>query len=134
MRILIVDDNDLNLSVLSQQITLLGYDYDTAVNGNDAYAKSKAHRHPLVLTDCQMPEADGFQLARSIRALEAQNDLAPVPIIAISANALADEAKRCFQSGMDDYLIKPVKLKELKTVLAKWGPRRDNPKAPQKGG
>ncbi len=119
--VLIVDDNELNLVVLSKQMELLGYSCETAVNGIDAFEKWKSGQHRMVLTDCQMPEADGFELARNIRAFEAQNGLPPVPVIAISASALVEEAKRSVEAGMNDYLTKPVQLQDLKRVLDKWG-------------
>ncbi|MYM53821.1 response regulator [Rhodobacteraceae bacterium GS-10] len=119
--VLIVDDNELNLVVLSKQMELLGYSCETAVNGIDAFEKWKSGQHRMVLTDCQMPEADGFELARNIRAFEAQNGLPPVPVIAISASALVEEAKRSVEVGMNDYLTKPVQLQDLKRVLDKWG-------------
>ncbi len=119
-RILIVDDNDLNLSVLSRQMDLLGYSSETAVNGADGFEKWKQHRHAMVLTDCQMPESDGFDLTRNIRRFETEHELVPVPVIAISASALIDEAENCFKSGMNDYLSKPVQLKALQSVIEKW--------------
>ncbi len=118
--VLIVDDNDLNLVVLSKQMELLGYACETAQNGIDAFEKWKLRQHHIVLTDCQMPEADGFELSRNIRAYEAQNGLKPVPVIAISASALVEEANRSIEAGMNDYLTKPVQLQDLKRVLSKW--------------
>ncbi|WP_368677437.1 hybrid sensor histidine kinase/response regulator [Thalassovita gelatinovora] len=118
--ILIVDDNDLNLSVLSRQMELLGYSCETAVNGRDGLEKWKQNRHQLVLTDCQMPVSDGFEMTQEIRNFEFENCLKPVPVVAISASALVDEAERCFKSGMNDYLSKPVQLNALQSVIEKW--------------
>ncbi len=75
----------------------------------------------LVLTDCHMPEMDGFELTEALRAME-NDDGYRVPIVAITANALQGEAERCLAGGMDDYLAKPVELQALKRTLEKWLP------------
>jgi len=74
----------------------------------------------LVITDCHMPEMDGYTLTRAIRKIEAEEKLPRTPIIAWTANALAEEGKLCQDAGMDDLLVKPADLTQLKKMLAKW--------------
>ena len=73
--------------------------------------------------DCQMPEMDGYEAARRIRALA--GDRAEVPIVAMTANAMAPDRQRCLDAGMNDYLPKPVKLTDLRAALERWLPREE---------
>ena len=120
-RILIVEDHPVNLKLLKRQINLLGYLSDVASDGIEALEKWRADSYALVLTDCQMPHMDGYQLSREIRALEKSlGSNNPVPIIACTANALASDAQLCLDAGMDDYLPKPITLPGLKSKLDRW--------------
>ena len=74
-------------------------------------------RFDAVLMDCQMPELDGYGAAARIRASETSRR---VPIVAVTANAAVDDRERCFESGMDDYLAKPLRLPDLSRVLDRW--------------
>jgi CheY-like chemotaxis protein len=80
--------------------------------------------YDLVFMDCMMPEMDGFQATRAIRQREAANGDAdePVPIIALTANAMEGDRQACLDSGMDDYISKPVFLEKLRTCLQQWAP------------
>ncbi|WP_323786398.1 ATP-binding protein [Thalassovita sp.] len=118
--ILIVEDNPLNMSVLKQQLELLGHDYDTATNGSEGFEKWQKTHFGTILTDCQMPVMDGLEMTRKIREAEARTDRPKTTIIAITAGALKEEADRCYDAGMSDYLTKPIQTKELKEVLQKW--------------
>jgi response regulator RpfG family c-di-GMP phosphodiesterase len=82
--------------------------------------KWKSGRFGIVITDCNMPQMDGYELARRIRALEFANSSKRTPIIACTANALAGEAEICFAAGMDDYLVKPVELPQILKKLDQW--------------
>ena len=120
-RILIVEDHPVNLKLLKRQITLLGYLSDVASDGIEGLEKWRAESYALVLTDCQMPRMDGYQLAREIRVLEKSlGGKKPVPIVACTANALASDAQLCLNAGMDDYLPKPITLPGLKSKLDRW--------------
>ena len=116
-RILLVEDNEINQEVIATQVKLLGYDVDVAVNGTDGMEKWKSGDYNLILSDCHMPEMDGFEMTASIRQAENDNR---IPIIAITANALQGEAERCIAADMDDYLSKPVEMQRLKATLSKW--------------
>jgi two-component system, NarL family, sensor histidine kinase EvgS len=121
--VLVVDDHPTNRLVLSRQVSTLGYGLLTAEHGVEALALWKKHRVGLVLTDCNMPELNGYDLARTIRKLESeQGGEQRVPIVACTANALESEAARCLAAGMDDYLVKPVDLSELADRLDQWLP------------
>ena len=120
-RILIVEDHPVNLKLLKRQINLLGYLSDVASDGIEGLEKWRHESYALVLTDCQMPRMDGYQLAREIRKLEASfGGKNPVPIIACTANALATDAELCLVAGMNDYLPKPITLPGLKSKLDRW--------------
>jgi len=121
--VLVAEDNETNQDVMGRQLTLLGYSYQIAADGAKALALWRQHHFGLVLTDCHMPEMDGYELSKAIRADEQERGLGShVPIIAITANALKGEANRCFDVGMDDYLAKPVQLIDLQGMLDKWMP------------
>ena len=120
-RILIVEDHPVNLKLLKRQINLLGYLSDVASDGIEAIEKWRNESYALILTDCQMPRMDGYQLAREIRNLEKSvGGKNPVPIVACTANALASDAQMCLDAGMDDYLPKPITLPGLKSKLDRW--------------
>lgn len=118
--VLAVDDHPINRDLLARQIQLLGLRSETAENGLVALSKWREGRFALVITDCHMPEMDGYELARSIRKAEADESLPRTPVIAWTANALAEEEGRCQDAGMDALLVKPANLAQLRQVLAKW--------------
>jgi CheY-like chemotaxis protein/HPt (histidine-containing phosphotransfer) domain-containing protein len=119
---LLADDHPTNRSLIVRQINLLGYAAESAENGVVALEKWKSGRFGILITDCNMPEMNGYELTRRIRALEATNGDKRIPIIACTANALGGEAEICFAAGMDDYLAKPVQLNELSKKLDQWLP------------
>ncbi len=123
--ILLVEDNETNLEVIYEQLHLLGYAAEMVVNGRQALEKWSSGRFGLVLTDCQMPVMDGFELTRMIREQEKQQNKPATPIIAITANALQGEAERCMDVGMDDYLSKPLNMEKLQEKLEHWLPLPD---------
>ncbi len=118
--ILVAEDNETNQLVIEQQLGLLGYAVDMADDGRAALARWRSGDYAMLLTDLHMPEMDGYQLAAAIRTEE--KGLRHTPIVALSANALAGEAERCLEVGMDDYLSKPTPLEKLKATLNKWLP------------
>jgi two-component system, NarL family, sensor histidine kinase EvgS len=120
--VLLVDDHPTNRLLLIRQVKALGYAVESADNGVEALGKWKQGRFGMVITDCNMPEMDGYELARSIRKLESAKGDKRIPIIACTANALEGEAETCFAAGMDDYVAKPIELKELLKKLDQWLP------------
>ncbi|MDR6771414.1 response regulator [Azospirillum sp. BE72] len=120
--ILVAEDHPTNRQVIQRQLALLGHVMETAEDGAQALALWRAGGHSLLLTDCQMPELDGMELARSIRAAEAAGGTPRLPIVAITANATENEAQLCLLAGMDDTLAKPVSLADLRRVLDRFLP------------
>lgn len=120
--VLVVDDHPINRLVLMRQVTMLGYANETAEDGREALEKWKSGRFALVITDCNMPEMDGYELARAIRDIEHESGRERTLVIACTANALRGEAENCFAAGMDDYIAKPVEMSTLREKLDHWLP------------
>lgn len=117
--ILVVEDNATNRMVVERQLAILGLAAETAVDGVEALRMWREKSYGLVLTDCHMPNMDGYQLTAAIREEEASRG-GHVPIVALTANALVGEAERCLDAGMDDYLAKPVTLNVMGDTLKRW--------------
>ena len=117
--ILLAEDNATNQLVIRKQLNTLGYQCEIANDGKEAFEMWQAKPYCILLTDCHMPEWDGFELTDAIRKSEESTDKR-APIVAITANALQGEAERCIAAGMDDYMSKPVEMKTLKQTLVKW--------------
>jgi signal transduction histidine kinase/CheY-like chemotaxis protein/HPt (histidine-containing phosphotransfer) domain-containing protein len=120
--VLLVDDHPINRLVLIRQVNLLGYANEAAEDGREALEMWKSGRFSLLITDCNMPVMDGYDLARAIRDIERDTGMARTNIIACTANALKGEAEHCFAAGMDDYIAKPVELGRLLPKLTQWLP------------
>lgn len=118
--ILVAEDNDINQKVIQRELALLGYAADIAENGRAALNAWRSDNYAILLTDLHMPELDGYELTAAIRHEETGERR--LPIIALTANALKDEAEKCLQHGMDGYLAKPVDLDSLKAMLENWSP------------
>ncbi len=120
-RVLLVEDNPVNLMVGQRLLSLLGVDCDTATNGEAALMRMSASRYDLVLMDCQMPVLDGYAATRQWRENEAaEGGGRRLPIVAMTANAMAGDRQKCLDAGMDDYLAKPVTRAELERCLHRW--------------
>ena len=115
-RILLVEDNPTNQRVALCMLQRQGYSVDVAANGIEALAKLASSAFDLVLMDCQMPEMDGFEATRKIRERERAGE-PHVPIVALTANVMAGDRERCLESGMDEYLGKPINAQELYSMI-----------------
>jgi signal transduction histidine kinase/CheY-like chemotaxis protein len=137
-KVLAVDDYPINLEVLKGQLEILGVPVVTAADGLEALTKWREEPYALVLTDIHMPDMDGFELTRQIRAEEALTSRRPAtPIVALTANALKGEAERCLAAGMDGYLTKPLTLERLRETVEQWMNQRPSaacPAAPERPG
>ena len=123
-QILLTEDNSINVMVATEMLEGLGCAVTPAGNGIEALALVSSRKFDLILMDCQMPEMDGFAATQQIRAKEISNQAVRTPIIALTANALKTDRDKCIQSGMDDYLSKPVTQKTLGEMLLKWLPNK----------
>lgn len=120
IRILLAEDNPVNQMVAVSLIKKQGFQADTVANGLEAVKALQSIPYDLVLMDCQMPEMDGFEATRKIRASETHVLNPQVPVVALTAFAMAGDRERCLECGMNDYLSKPIKPKDLSDVLEKW--------------
>lgn len=121
LRVLLVEDNPVNLMVGQRLLGVLGTHCDSATNGEAALLRMQASRYDLVLMDCQMPVMDGYTATRRWREHEAATGASRrLPIIAMTANAMAGDRQKCLDAGMDDYLAKPVTRGELERCLEHW--------------
>ncbi|KLI99417.1 hybrid sensor histidine kinase/response regulator [Luteimonas sp. FCS-9] len=122
-RVLLVEDNPVNLMVGQRLLDVLGMRCETASNGEIALARLAEGGHDIVLMDCQMPVMDGYTATRRWREREAASGAGHrLPIVAMTANAMAGDRQKCLDAGMDDYLAKPVTRNELARCLARWWP------------
>lgn len=116
-RILIVDDNPINLQVLCAQLELMGHTVVTASGGAEGLEKWRTCPVDLVITDCEMPDLSGFAMTRIIREEERSTEAEHVPILALTANIAQGSDSRFLRSGMNDYLLKPVAMSELENQI-----------------
>ncbi len=123
-RILLVEDNQVNQQVAKDILQDLGLDADIAGNGVEAlHALNQADAsdaYTLILMDCQMPEMDGYETTRNIRAGQAGAHNQNITIVAMTANAMAGDKEACLEAGMNDYVSKPIDIAFLESILAKW--------------
>ena len=115
--LLIVEDEPINREIALELIKEFGTTADTAENGREALALLESGNYDLILMDMQMPEMDGLEATRRIRA-EPKHTL--LPIIAMTANAFAEDRERCIEAGMNDFIVKPVEPNDLKMLLLRY--------------
>ena len=125
LRILVVEDNPLNMKLAVRLLTSLGFSADTAENGKLALDLLKQNDYVMVLMDCQMPILDGFSATRELRGwkdsavpMEARASL--VTVIGVTADALRGSREACLEAGMDDYLAKPFRIEQFESLLNRW--------------
>jgi two-component system, sensor histidine kinase and response regulator len=118
-RVLLAEDNAVNRKVALRMLERLGIRADTVVNGREALAAIEERAYDLVLMDCLMPEMNGYEATGAIRTNE-EGTGRHLPIVAMTANAMEGDRERCLASGMDDYIPKPVRVGELRTMLERW--------------
>lgn len=120
LRILLAEDNQINALLATALLNKAGHDIDVVANGGDAVEKALSGRYDLVFMDVHMPGMDGYEATARIRAKCAETGADHLPIIALTANAMAEDKRRCLDAGMDDFLSKPIEIEALKTLLARW--------------
>ncbi len=119
-RVLLVEDNTVNLRVATALLERLGLEVVTACNGEEALAILSSDRVDLCLMDVQMPVLDGFEATRRHRQWEREHGFGRLPVIALTAHAITGYRDLCLQAGMDDYLSKPIQRKALHAQLSRW--------------
>lgn len=124
-RILVVEDNPVNLNVARKILHSLGLQSEAVINGKQALDVIGQRHFDLVLMDCQMPVMDGYDATRAIRLRESLKGLERLSVIAMTANAMPGDRKRCIDAGMDDYLSKPIMPDLLKQMMRRWLPEPD---------
>ncbi|MBC3438354.1 response regulator [Pseudomonas sp. BW16M2] len=120
-RVLLVEDNPVNQSVIEAMLRSLGFEVSLAMDGAQAVDLVGQQRFAAVLMDCRLPNVDGYEATRRIRQLPRTEGL---PIIALTASALQGDRERCLAAGMNDYLSKPFKRTDLQRILQRWLPGR----------
>ncbi len=123
--ILLVEDNRVNQHYACEVLGKLQCKVSVANHGIEALAWVKRKSFDLILMDCQMPQMDGFEASQKISALKRQGVMADTPVIALTANAMKGDRERCLASGMNDYISKPMRRKELKAALIEWLPPKE---------
>jgi two-component system sensor histidine kinase/response regulator len=118
--VLLVEDNPINQRVAKAMLEHLGFDVDVVADGTDAVEAAVLTPYRAILMDCQIPGLDGYRATAEIRRLQASSRR--TPIIAVTGSTTGPERARCLAVGMDDHLAKPVSLKVLGEVLARWCP------------
>ena len=124
VRVLLAEDNRINREFAIEMLGNLGCEVVTAENGKVAVATAKQKNFDIVLMDCQMPEMDGFEASKILSDMKAKGEIADIPIIALTANAMKGDKERCLAAGMNDYLSKPVRKKALKETIERWLPAK----------
>jgi signal transduction histidine kinase/CheY-like chemotaxis protein/HPt (histidine-containing phosphotransfer) domain-containing protein len=126
VRVLVAEDNAMNQKVAALTLGRLGCTVDVAANGREAAAMAGRFPYDVIFMDCLMPEMDGFAATRAIRGRESTAGRR-VPIVAMTANAMAGDRERCLDAGMDDYVGKPIRPEALAAVLARFAPAAPAP-------
>jgi CheY-like chemotaxis protein len=118
----------VNQTVAMRILEKAGHQVDVVANGREAVAALDEVVYDLVFMDCQMPDMDGFEATRAIRAGEARTPR-HIPIVALTANAMQGDRERCLAAGMDDYIAKPVTAQTLAAALERWAGPTSHPTA-----
>ena len=122
--VLLAEDDSVNQMVVEAMLTRLGCIVEVAADGHAALGAATHRRYDLILMDCHMPQMDGFEATRRIRDDEFERGRGHTPIVALTADALAGDRERCIESGMDDYMTKPVSSSMLAACVERWTGRR----------
>ena len=120
--ILVVEDNPMNQKLITMQLKNIGYHCDVADNGEDGKTKWHSGSYKLIITDCHMPIMDGYEMTRNIRELEGSENRAAIPIVAVTGAAMTGDSQHCYDSGMNDFVSKPIQQSDLRAILKKWYP------------
>ena len=124
LRVLLAEDHATNQYLIGAYLGSAGHEMEVVQNGREAVAAAKAGGFDVILMDVQMPEIDGLEATRQIRALPGPEG--EVPIIALTANAMPGDREACIEAGMDGYLSKPIDVVALQKALQRFRPERSD--------
>ena len=120
MKILLVEDNNINQEVAIQMLKTMGYSVNVVNNGERALKELATHAYHMVLMDCEMPVMNGYEATRLWREVESQQQRKPIPIIAITAHSASRDREKCLDCGMNDFLSKPFEYVVFSEKVNKW--------------
>ncbi len=120
LEILVAEDNPINQKLIRIVLEKFGLNVTLANNGEEALGARKANRYDMIFMDVQMPVMGGVEATHKILAYEKENNLAHIPIIALTANALAGDREKYISEGMDDYATKPLDVKVIENLVEKY--------------
>jgi len=123
LHLLVADDNAVSQKVALMMLRRLGYAADAAASGVEVLQALEAKAYDIVFLDVQMPEMDGYEAARRVRARWAGNEAGRPRMVAMTGNAMQGDREQCLEAGMDDYISKPMRVEELRSALERWGVR-----------
>jgi CheY-like chemotaxis protein len=124
--ILLVEDHRANRELGIKLLENFGCSPTAVRNGEEAIDMARARAFDLILMDCQMPEMDGFEASMLLCRMKKQREISDVPIIALTANAMKGDREKCMESGMNDYITKPLRKTTLRNTLMQWLPPKEN--------
>jgi len=119
-QVLLAEDTEMNRMLVRILLTRMGFEVDEVENGQQAVDALARKRYDLVLMDCMMPVMDGYEATRILRAREAAAGQERVPVIALTASAIAGDRERCRQAGMDDYMTKPFQVDDFTAIVQRY--------------
>jgi two-component system cell cycle response regulator DivK len=125
--ILYIEDNPDNMMLVKRALEARGYKLLSAMNGIDGVATAESEEVDLILLDINLPDIDGYEVARRIRSSDRKHALTYVPIIAVTANALKGDAEKALAAGCDVYMSKPINIRELWARVEAFVPSSQNP-------
>jgi CheY-like chemotaxis protein len=120
LQVLLAEDTEMNRLLVRILLTRIGCEVDEVEDGQQALEALARKRYDLVLMDCMMPVMDGYEATRILRAREAAAGTPPVPVIALTASAIAGDRERCRAAGMDDYMAKPFQADEFTAMVQRY--------------
>lgn len=125
MRVLVAEDTATGRDVIRKYLESANFDLSFVENGNDAVAAAKGERFDIILMDVRMPEMDGLEAIRHIRADEQARGLERTPIVVISANTSAEDVRDCVEAGADGHIAKPVARMDVLGAVSEFLSKRD---------